>query len=134
MKRWQVLSKLETRNSKLETGDILDLLLRNRNLGTKKEIEDFLHPPPPSALTPRDVGIDKKQFDTAIRRIHDAIRKKESVVVYADYDADGITGGAILWEALYRMGVRVMPYIPHRSEGYGLTKQGIDTVMNVDHP
>ncbi|MEK7065564.1 MAG: single-stranded-DNA-specific exonuclease RecJ, partial [Patescibacteria group bacterium] len=58
-----------------------------------------------------------------------AIEKKESVVVYADYDADGITAGAIMWETLHKLGADVMPYIPHRvEEGYGLSIKGIDTV------
>ena len=51
------------------------------------------------------------------------------MVVYADYDADGITAGAIMWETLWRLGARVMPYIPHRvDEGYGLSEKGIDAV------
>ena len=51
------------------------------------------------------------------------------IVVYTDYDADGITGGAILWETLHLLGFKVMPYVPHRKlEGYGFSKIGIDNV------
>ena len=89
----------------------------------------FLNPPDPSTLTPKDVGIDKISLMKAIRRIQKAITDKESIVVYADYDADGITAGAIMWEALHSLGASVMPYIPHRvEEGYGLSIKGIDAV------
>ena len=71
----------------------------------------------------------------AIKRIGKAIAAKESVVVYSDYDADGITAGAIMWETLHRLGTRVMPYIPHRvEEGYGLSTKGIDTVKELYNP
>ena len=134
MKRWDVLNKLTIKNEKLEIDDVSILLLHNRGLTTKREIDSFLNPPQPNTLNPKDVGIDKKQLDSAIRRIRDALKKKESVVVYADYDADGITAGAILWETLYALGGRVMPYIPYRAQGYGLTREGIDEVKREHNP
>lgn len=153
MKRWQVLKKFQIpplrsksfegqtnfpstklRAGKFQIEDLINGLLENRGLKTKREIDKYLHPPPPLTLKPGDVGIDKKQLDTAIRRINVAIRKGESIVVYADYDADGITAGAILWEVLYKFGKNVMPYIPHRSEGYGLSEEGIDTVQKAYNP
>ena len=59
------------------------------------------------------------------------VDKKENkmIVVYTDYDADGITGGTILWETLHMLGFKVMPYVPHRRhEGYGFSVKGIDRV------
>lgn len=57
------------------------------------------------------------------------------IVVYTDYDADGITGGAILWETLYLMGFKVMPYVPdRRKEGYGFSITGIDNVIKSYNP
>ncbi|OGG29251.1 single-stranded-DNA-specific exonuclease RecJ [Candidatus Gottesmanbacteria bacterium RIFCSPLOWO2_01_FULL_46_9] len=135
MKKWQILAKLETRNSKLETRSIIDFLLNNRGLKTKKEIQQFLHPPDPHEFTASDVGIGKKSLVTALKRITKAIEKKESIVVYSDYDADGITAGTIMWETLYKLGAKVMPYIPHRvDEGYGLSKKGIDRVKEQYSP
>ena len=109
--------------------DIVKILLENRGLSTKKDIDLFLNPPDPAHLTPKDVGLDNDSLSKAIRRIQKAITDKESIVVYADYDADGITAGAIMWEALHSLGASVMPYIPHRvEEGYGLSIKGIDAV------
>ncbi len=57
------------------------------------------------------------------------------VVVYTDYDADGITGGTILWETLNLLGFKAMPYVPHRQkEGYGFSKIGIDAIKKQYNP
>jgi len=113
----------------------MDILLENRGVATKKEKNVFLNPPDPANLTSKDVGIDKVSVTKAIKRIQNAIKDKESIVVYADYDADGITAGAIMWEALHSLGGSVMPYIPHRvEEGYGLSIKGIDAVREQYDP
>ncbi len=128
MKKWEIVSKSDGE-------DIINILLENRGLKTKRDRELFLHPPDPSKLTASDVGIDKSSLASAIKRIQKAIHEKESIVVYADYDADGITAGAIMWEALYGLGAHVMPYIPHRvEEGYGLSVKGIDAVREQYDP
>ncbi len=140
MKKWEVIEKLAPSPKRLwrvgdKTEDILYLLLKNRGIKTRKDIELFLHPPDPSALTERAVGIDKSSLSSAIKRIHKAIEDKESIVVYSDYDADGITAGAVMWETLHSLGAHVMPYIPHRvEEGYGLSIKGIDAVREQYDP
>lgn len=128
MKKWSVLNKVTN-------GDVTGALLENRGLKSKKEIELFLSPPNPYTLNPSDVEIDKKSLIGAIKRIKKAIEEKESIVVYADYDADGICAGAIMWETLNHLSAKVMPYIPHRvEEGYGLSIKGIDMVREQFHP
>lgn len=120
MKKWEILHA----NSE---GDIISWLLKERGID--------LHPKDPYALTTKDVEIHKPQLISAIKRIKEAIKQKESIVVYADYDADGITSGAIMWETLHHKGANVMPYIPHRvDEGYGLSIKGIDAVRELYHP
>ncbi len=128
MKKWQ--TKRTTNYA-----DIPALLLKNRGLKTKKEVQDFLKPPSPYTLSPLDVGIEKRQLAKALSRLKKALKDKESIVVYADYDADGITAGAIMWETLHWLGANVMPYIPHRvEEGYGLSIKGIDRVREEYDP
>ncbi|GIW62785.1 MAG: hypothetical protein KatS3mg090_0611 [Patescibacteria group bacterium] len=62
-------------------------------------------------------------------------KKKKKIVVYTDYDADGITGGAIMWESLYLLGFDVMPYVPDRkTEGYGFSVGGLDYVKKTYDP
>lgn len=110
-------------------------LLARRGLVGEKQIDAFLHPPDPTQFTAADVGIDDTALDDAVTRISRAISDKESIVVYADYDADGITAGTIMWETLRDLGARVMPYIPHRvEEGYGLSQKGIDSIIELYKP
>ena len=67
-------------------------------------------------------GITKAQ-----KRILKAIKNNELIIVYGDYDVDGICGCAILYKALTSLGAKILPYIPHREkEGYGLSKLGLE--------
>ncbi len=129
MKKWKIINQLSAFSYQLSDKKIIELLLKNRGIKTKKEIENFLNPPNPYKLSPKDVGINAGQLKKAILKIKKAIKNKQSIVVYADYDADGITAGTIMWETLHKLGARVMPYIPHRvDEGYGLSQKGIDAI------
>lgn len=126
MKRW-VISDSPTPDS---VDAVVMALLSNRGFHTPVDAAPFLTPVTPMTLTASDVGIDESSLAAAVERIRRAIAKKESVIVYADYDADGVTAGAVMWEALYALGAKVMPYIPHRvEEGYGLSEKGIDSVI-----
>src|SRR3989344_3517421 len=76
----------------------------------------------------------------AIDRIFFAIKKGERILVYGDYDADGVTSSAILVSTLQELGASVFPYLPHRmDDGYGLNQHvlerllpEIDLVLSVD--
>jgi len=122
MKKWKILNKTK----ELDKDELIKILLENRGIKTKKEIEEFLDPKL-SDITASGVGIDKKQLEKTIERIRKAILAKEQIVIFGDYDVDGICGTAILWETLNDLGAKVMPYIPYRmDEGYGLSIQGIE--------
>ena len=128
MKNWQILYKIKNQKSKIKSEEIVKIFLENRGIKTKKEIEKFLNPALEN-VTIDNVGIDKKQLEIAIKRIKKAIKNQEEIVVFGDYDVDGICGTAILWETLNSIGAKVMPYIPHRvDEGYGLSEKGIDSL------
>lgn len=119
---------------------IIDLILKSRHI---EDLGKFLNPPSPLSLTLKDFGPYEKPFKKVIKILKEIKEKDQMIVVYTDYDADGITGGAILWETLYLLGFKVMPYVPHRKkEGYGFSKTGIDNVkrdfdpaliISVDH-
>lgn len=67
----------------------------------------------------------------AVTRIKKAIKNGEAIIVYGDYDADGICATAIMWETLRDLGGKVMPFIPQREkEGYGISKEGIDEIKD----
>ncbi len=116
--KWNILSE--------KSDNILAVLLKNRGI---KDKEEFLNPINPSNLTPKDVGIDSKQVKKTIDRIKEAIKNQESIIVYGDYDADGMCSAAIVWETLEKLGAKALPFIPHREkDGYGLSIEGIDQV------
>ena len=96
----------------------------------------FLDPPgvpyPPDSLP----GVD-----AALPRLAAAVRARETVAVFGDFDVDGISGTAILCETLRRLGARVVPYLPDPvAEGHGmtplaverLTSQGATLIVTVD--
>jgi single-stranded-DNA-specific exonuclease len=82
-----------------------------------------------------------KGMNEAVARLREAIRRNESIAIYGDYDADGVTATVLLTEVLQALGAQVEPYIPHRiDEGYGLNipaldhlrQKGIRVVVTVD--
>ncbi|GDX61762.1 hypothetical protein LBMAG33_0720 [Candidatus Levyibacteriota bacterium] len=120
MKKWNILT-MDIQS--IDT--IQSTLLKNRGIFLEKDIADFLYPKLES-VSLEGVGIDIKQMKKAIDRIKIAIEQKDQVIVFGDYDVDGICGAAIIWESLYKLGVNILPYIPHRlEEGYGLSINGI---------
>lgn len=122
--KWEILEK-----ENVTKEDLLKILLKNRGLTTEKEQEKFLHPDI-TEVTAQSVGIDKTHLTKALTRITKAIEKKEQMCIFGDYDVDGICGTAILWETLYGLGAKVIPYIPSRvDEGYGLSIAGIENVL-----
>lgn len=137
MKKWNVqkefripASRQGEPNLKFNTDSLIKILLENRGIKTKKDIDEFLNPKLEN-VTVSSVGIDKTQLKKAIGRIKKAIAGNEQIVVFGDYDVDGICGTAILWETLDEMGAKVIPYIPHRiNEGYGLSIRGIENLKS----
>ena len=125
MKKWEIIADLGIKNKKFKTEEIVEILLKNRGIKTKTEKEAFLNPKL-SEISSKTVMVDRTQLNKTIKRINLAIENKEQIVIYGDYDVDGICASAILWETLNSMGAKVMPYIPHRiDQGYGLSENGI---------
>lgn len=129
MKKWNVLNKIESKDLKLTKEKLLSILLENRGLKTKLQKEKFLSPKL-SDVTIESVKIDKSQLKKAIERLQKAVSDKEQIIIFGDYDVDGICATAILWETLNEFGAKVLPYIPSRyEEGYGLSIKGIDNLL-----
>jgi len=133
MKKWDIQHKAALKITDSDFSELIAIILKNRGI-TKRESEAFLNPQLED-ITPDSVGIDKKHLSKTLNRITEAIKQQEKIIVYGDYDVDGITGTAVLWETLHSMGANVMPYIPHRvDEGYGLSTKGISNIMNMPQP
>ena len=77
-------------------------MLKNRNLKTKKEIDDFLNPKDPRDIKIQELGIKNKDLKIVINRLNRAKKRKERIVIFGDYDADGVCATAILWETMYK--------------------------------
>lgn len=110
--------------------DIITALLANRDFTTKASGEEFLKPTKPELIPLADLGIKSASVLKAITRIAAAIKKQEAIYIYGDYDADGVSSTAILWETLNALSAKVMPYIPTRSDSVrGLSPQGIEAIL-----
>ncbi|MGM0545662.1 MAG: single-stranded-DNA-specific exonuclease RecJ [Bacteroidota bacterium] len=74
-----------------------------------------------------------KDMDKATARLAGAIRNRERILIYGDYDVDGTTSTAILYIFLKEFGVDVDFYIPHRfKEGYGINQEGIQYAIDTE--
>jgi single-stranded-DNA-specific exonuclease len=109
--------------------EVLKILLENRGIRTKRETEEFLNPDL-TKVTPKNTGINLKELKKGIARIERATKNKEQIVIFGDYDADGLCASAILWETLNNKGAKVLPYIPDRvEEGYGISEKAIENLV-----
>ncbi|MBO8169735.1 MAG: single-stranded-DNA-specific exonuclease RecJ [Thermoanaerobacteraceae bacterium] len=133
--RWEQQKRLLDR---FNISPLVAQVLINRGLTEFEDVEEFLYPDTGKMVDWNKIpGIDR-----AVSRIIEALRKQEKVLVYGDYDVDGITATALLVSVLERMGMDdVDYYIPDRmEEGYGLNEgaitwageQGVDLVITVD--
>ncbi|MEO0225491.1 MAG: single-stranded-DNA-specific exonuclease RecJ [candidate division WOR-3 bacterium] len=123
MKEWILLD---------QTADMPDLpgipgpvlrVLKNRGYNTKDAIERFLNPELKYLNSPFLFA----DMERAVERIVGAQRAGEKILVYGDYDADGITATAMLIQFLKGIGIDAGYYIPHRIiEGYGLSTRGVE--------
>lgn len=105
--------------------DLIEQLLVNRNITTKEEKEKFFNP----KISDYQKLVDIPNISIAMKRIKKAIEDQELIVVYGDYDVDGITASTIMYRGLSSLGAKIIPYIPHREkEGYGMSKIGLDNV------
>ncbi|MFA5932836.1 MAG: single-stranded-DNA-specific exonuclease RecJ [Microgenomates group bacterium] len=115
MKTWKIFPQ--------KFDDPVKQLLYNRGLKTEKEIEEFFHP----KLEDFEKELNIPGLEKAKKRILQAIKNEEIIVVFGDYDADGVCSLAVMYYSISELGGKFLPYIPHRDkEGYGLSKVGLD--------
>ena len=138
---WEVLEpepRLKTLlSNELHISPLLAELLINRGVTTTEEARGFIKPELKDLHDPFLFnGMEK-----SVNRIKNAILKREKILIFGDYDVDGLTATALLTMVLKNMGGIVSSYIPHRvREGYGLNqeairfanRQGITLIVTVD--
>jgi len=109
----------------LDVSTLLAQILINRGITDAESGGTFLNPKLTELIEPeRMPGVP-----AAVGRIRKALENNESIILYGDYDVDGITGVAILWQVLKLLGGNVDYYIPHRiDEGYGLNSKAVSSL------
>ncbi|AFM42360.1 exonuclease RecJ [Desulfosporosinus acidiphilus SJ4] len=101
---------------------IVSDILVQRKLREPKEVIEFLHPTVLSLASP----FCFQPMERVIQRLTLALEKQEKVLVYGDYDVDGVTSTALLYKVLTDLGFQAVAYIPHRQdEGYGLNEEAV---------
>lgn len=141
-KRWQLCrveqGEVKALSQGLGVSPLIATLLLNRGCKSPYEARVFLDAPLDSFHDP----FIMKGMDLAVSRITEAINSPEKVLLYGDYDVDGITGTALLLQVLQEVGVDISYYIPRRlEEGYGLRpevvrkaqEKGFRLLITVDH-
>ncbi len=108
--------------ARLKTSPLIAQILLNRGVSAPEAAREFLAPSLKTLHEPAGI----LNLTQAAQRVAHAIREKQRIVIYGDYDVDGITATAILWHAIRRLGGSAEFYIPHRiEEGYGLNSDAI---------
>ncbi|MFA5993713.1 MAG: single-stranded-DNA-specific exonuclease RecJ [Parcubacteria group bacterium] len=140
-KKWTVLEKVDVVKSGLEEKfhPVVLQILANRGLLEKEQIKKFF-------LFDYDMDVLDpflfRDMEKAVARIMQAKEEKEKIAIFGDYDADGVTATAVVFEALTKLGYpQIIYYIPDRqTEGYGmneaairyLASEGVKLIITVD--
>lgn len=127
--QWNIQSVPDPTIKNRETA-IITSILNNRGITNSSVKAKFLHPQDPNTIAPETTGIDPKQLTQAIAMINQAIATNQPMIIFGDYDADGITATAIMWETLTALGATAYPFIPSReTHGYGLSIKGLEDAL-----
>ena len=137
---WKLRSSSETAAGclaqRLQVHPVVAELLVARGYDDPERARRLLNPTLNDLLDPGDLP----DVDLAVERLSAAIKAEERILVYGDYDVDGITGTAIMLQFLTLVGGDVIYAIPHRREGYGMNRgrleqaarDGVKVVVSVD--
>lgn len=139
--KWIVINRkteYENLNSEIKLHPLITRLLANRGISTKKEAENFLYEDINNLLDPHIM----KGMNKGISIIKEAIINKKKIVIYGDYDCDGVCSTTILYKTLKELNADCKYYIPDREdEGYGinsnrikiLKEEGAEVILTCDN-
>ena len=128
-KKWQFYNvdkeEVEKIAKKYNINKLLATILSNRGIVNPQDIEIFLKPTRYNFHDP----FLMPDMEIAVDRIIKAIQNKQQIIIYGDYDADGITSTTVLKTFLEERGLNIATYIPNRlDEGYGLNNAALDKI------
>ncbi len=127
IKRWRVIAEDKEKTAllfkSLKIHPVICNILAQRGINNYEEAKNFFRPDPAQLHDP----FLMKDMDKAVQRILSAFQSKEKILVFGDYDVDGTTSVAIMYQFLKKHHPETEFYIPHRyREGYGVSQAGID--------
>ena len=128
-----LLTDLTQKNS---PSDIFLKVLKVRGYRSKESIATFLAPPFPTLnYLLENIKIKSSSLTKTKAIVEEEIQKGRDICVFGDYDADGITSTAILWQTLkllsQKSSARILPFIPDRTRhGYGLSSRALDDILS----
>lgn len=130
LKRWRFrTTDHETDFKGLGFSSLLSCMLANRGVVDVEGAGAFLDPKMTQLHDPQLLP----NISKAASRMSQAVREGQPIVIYGDYDVDGITASSILWHTLRLAGAHVRTYVPHRiEEGYGINSEAITAMCEAD--
>lgn len=133
-KKWECYNnnneEVEKIANEFNVSKLLATILSNKKISKKEDIEKFLSPTRNDFHDP----FLMPDMKIAVDRIIKAIEIKEKIMIYGDYDVDGITSITVLKQFLEDRGIVADTYIPNRlDEGYGLNKKAIDEIAKQNY-
>ena len=136
-KKWQIYEtntekqeKVKELEENYQINKLLATILVNRNITEPEKLKIFLHPTRNDFHDP----FLMPDMEKAVTRIKQAIENQEKVIIYGDYDADGITSITVLKSFLEEIGLHTDYYMPNRlNEGYGLNKPAVKKISDENY-
>ena len=129
-KKYRVILKNENKldqDSSYSNKEIIEKILKNRSID-ENSVDNFLENSDIDSVNPYEL----KDMDKVIELLSDFIVSKKTIGIYGDFDADGLTGTAILIETFKDLGANPKPFIPHREEeGHGISKNGLKSLIDL---
>lgn len=119
-----------------------EIIFKNRGIPEDSATE-FLNPIQPEKLQIKSLGFNEPEFKKGLKLIKKTLQNDEKIVIFGDYDVDGICASAILWQVLFKLykeenpeGINhPVPFIPHREKhGYGISQLAIDEIIESHAP
>ena len=131
--KWELkkydIKYLTKKSSEFGESKLITRLLLNRGIDTRKKVEKFLNMSENDLLDP----FLFENMEKVVERIKVAKLKKEKIVIYGDYDVDGISGVAYLVIMLRKLGLNIDYYIPNRvHEGFGINRSTLNFLKRRD--
>ncbi|MDY3929964.1 MAG: single-stranded-DNA-specific exonuclease RecJ [Clostridia bacterium] len=129
--------KISEFSKKYKISHVMSVVLLNRGIETEEQVKSYISKSLESVNNPNLLP----DMEKAAKRITEAIEKKEKIMIYGDYDVDGVTSTSLLYSFLKDMGADVDYFIPDRiKDGYGLnilavnkiSKKGTKLIITVD--